>query len=327
MNHSPLYPLRFTPIFKSAIWGGRRLADMFPGAPPDGPIGEAWVLSDQGDHVSVIADGPLKGTTLRELIQTRREQLLGPLLAHHETFPLLLKFIDAHESLSVQVHPDDELAQTLAGVARGKTEAWIVMHADPGSRIYAGLKAGVDGGTLERAIADGSTVDTLHSFEPKPAGDCVFLPAGTVHALGGGITIFEVQQTSDVTYRLYDWDRVDVKTGRPRDLHIKQSLACADYYRGPVSPVAPVDVNGPGVSAQVVECDYFRVRHSTMNTPATLETEPQCRILVALRGAGAIRSRDRVTPLALFCPVLVPAGESIAVEPDGQVSFIDIRPK
>src|SRR4051812_40916345 len=123
-------PLRFNPIFKSAIWGGRVLADLFPNAPTEGPIGEAWVLSDQGENVSVIADGPLRGTTLRELLRDRRTELLGPSLAHHETFPLLLKFIDARENLSVQVHPDDELAQSLAAVPRGKTEAWVVLHAE-----------------------------------------------------------------------------------------------------------------------------------------------------------------------------------------------------
>jgi mannose-6-phosphate isomerase len=326
MPDIPLYPLRFEPIFKTAIWGGRRLAEMFPNA-PDGPIGEAWVLSDQGDNVSVVADGPFKGTTLRELMRTRRGELLGPALTHHEAFPLLLKFIDACESLSVQVHPDDEWARTLTGVARGKTEAWIVMHAEPGSRIYAGLKAGVDGGALERAVANGTTVDVLHSFEPKPAGDCIFLPAGTVHALGGGITVFEVQQTSDVTYRLYDWDRVDSKTGRPRDLHIKQALACADFYRGPVVPVAPVSVDGPGVACRVVESDYFTVRHSTLKASGDLGREPDCRILIALRGAGVLRHRGGVTPMTLFRPALVPAGEPVSVEPDSQVSFVDIGPK
>jgi mannose-6-phosphate isomerase len=144
MTPVPLYPLRFEPIFKSALWGGRRLATLFPGAPAEGPIGEAWVLSDQGDNVSRVAEGPLAGTTLRELMRDRREDLLGSSLAHDDTFPLLLKFIDAREHLSVQVHPDDELAQTLAAVPRGKTEAWVVLHAEPGSRIFAGLKKGVD---------------------------------------------------------------------------------------------------------------------------------------------------------------------------------------
>jgi mannose-6-phosphate isomerase len=285
------------------------------------------VLSDQGENVSVVADGPLRGTTLRQLMRHRRAELLGPSLAHHDTFPLLLKFIDAAQPLSVQVHPNDDLARTLEGVARGKTEAWIVMRAEPGSRIYAGLKDGIDGGRLERAIANGTTEDVLHSFEPKPAGDCVFLPAGTVHALGGGITIFEVQQTSDTTYRLFDWNRVDGKTGRPRDLHLKQALVCTDFDRGPVGPVTPVSVDGPGKVSRVVASDYFVVRHSALEEPADLGREPGCRILVALRGGGTLRHQGGETPLAPFLPVLVPAAASISVQPDGNVSFLDIRPR
>src|SRR5262249_38220928 len=157
--------LRFEPIFKSALWGGRRLAELFPGAPAEGPVAEAWVLSDQGDDVSRVAEGPLAGTTLRELMRERREELLGQPLAHHETFPLLLKFIDARESLSVQVHPDDMLAEALADVPRGKTEAWVVLHAEPGSRIYAGLREGVGRTELERAVAWGHAADCLHSFQ------------------------------------------------------------------------------------------------------------------------------------------------------------------
>src|SRR5947209_8560483 len=244
MTAVPLYPLRFEPIFKPAIWGGRRLAEMFPDAPAEGPIGEAWVLSDQGDDVSVVADGPLAGTTLRELMRDRRRDLLGPSLAHHETFPLLFKIIDARESLSVQVHPNDELAQSLAGVPRGKTEAWVVLHSEPGSRIYAGLKEGVNRPRLERAIADATLAECLHSFEPT-IGDCVYLPAGTVHALGAGITVFEVQQTCDTTYRLFDWNRVDATTGRPRDLHIEKALACIDFTRGPVQPAEPREMVHP----------------------------------------------------------------------------------
>lgn len=323
----PLYPLRFDPIFKPALWGGRKLASMFAGAPADGPIGEAWVLSDQGDNLSVVRDGPLHGTTLRQLVRDRRDELLGPSLTKYDRFPLLLKFIDAAMPLSVQVHPNDELARTLEGLACGKTEAWIVMHAEPGSRIYAGLKAGVDGARLERAISNGTTEEVLHSFEPKPAGDCVFLPAGTVHALGGGITIFEVQQTSDTTYRLYDWNRVDAKTGKPRDLHLKQAFACTDFERGPVDPVTPVSVDGPGTMSRVVASDYFVVRHSTLEAPAVLSAEADCRILVALRGAGSARHRGGETPLDLFLPVLVPAGQPVWVHPDGKVSFLDITPR
>ena len=326
MSLPPLYPLRFEPIFKPAIWGGRRLAEMFPGAPAEGPIGEAWVLSDHGKDVSVIADGPLKGTTLRELMQTRREELLGPSLAHYDTFPLLLKIIDARENLSVQVHPNDELAQTLAGVPRGKTEAWVVLRAEPGSRIYAGLKEGVDRPRLERAIADGTVADCLHSFELKQAGDCIFLPAGTVHALGGGITVFEVQQTCDTTYRLFDWDRIDARTGRPRELHIDPALASTDFARGPVVRTKPEVVEGPGLTAKTVESQNFMVRHTTLEATYRFDGFAECRIVIALRGGGAVRHAGGTTPLALFVPVLIPPGQAIECAPDHKVSFLVIRP-
>jgi mannose-6-phosphate isomerase len=313
----PLYPLRFEPIFKPAIWGGRRLADMFPGAPAEGPIGEAWILSDHGDDVSVVADGPLKGTTLRELMRDRREELLGPSLVHHEAFPLLLKVIDARENLSVQVHPDDSLAKSLAGVPRGKTEAWVVLHAEPGSRIYAGLKEGVDRPRLERAIADGTVADCLHSFEPT-VGDCVYLPAGTVHALGGGITIFEVQQTSDTTYRLFDWNRVDAKTGKARDLHIGQALECIDFARGPARP---------GIDVLRRQCPYFSLHVIYLkNPPCILDRVPNFRIMLPRRGTALFASGGRSVQAGPYEAVLVPASADLEIT-GYDLPFFEIRPK
>jgi mannose-6-phosphate isomerase len=311
----PLYPLRFKPIFKPAIWGGRRLADMFPGAPAEGPIGEAWVLSDQGDDVSVVADGPLQGTTLRELMRDRREELLGPSLVHHETFPLLLKIIDARENLSVQVHPNDKLAQSLAGVPRGKTEAWVVLHAELGSRIYAGLKEGVDRPRLERAIADGTVADCLHSFEPT-VGDCVYLPAGTVHALGGGITVFEVQQTSDTTYRLFDWNRVDKKTGEARQLHISEALECIRYRGGPVGPtkVWVEDSNFP-----FVKSDYFACWWHALLSTEQLRAGQECKI--------AVRFDHGPLQIPNPQPILFPPGNPVRLFAPARVHVMEIRPK
>ncbi len=334
MPPAPLYPLRFQPIFKPAIWGGRRLAEMFPGAPAEGPIGEAWVLSDHGDDVSVVADGPLTGTTLRELMRDRREELLGPSLAHHETFPLLLKFIDARENLSVQVHPNDDLAQELAGVSRGKSEAWVVLHAEPGSRIYAGLKEGVDRPRLEKAIAEGTVADCLHSFEPT-VSDCVYLPAGTIHALGGGITIFEVQQTSDTTYRLFDWNRVDAKTGRPRDLHIEKALASTDFKHEPVRPkkditwacgfLSPKVAPGPdetitpsslfrhGKARGLVKCPYFDLREITVETDCDIWPLETCRIIASLEPEIRVE--------------LVPQGRKLSYSPKTRIRLLDVEPK
>lgn len=326
MSDVPLDPLCFAPIFKSAIWGGRLLAELFPGAPPEGTIAETWVLSDQGENSSLVSHGPLRGTSLRRLMESRRAELLGTAHSDHDHFPLLLKYIDARENLSVQVHPDDELARTLASVPRGKTEAWIVLHAEPGSRIFAGLRHGVGRGELEQAIAHGAVDECLHSFEAR-AGQCVFLPAGTVHALGAGITVFEIQQTSDTTYRLFDWNRVDKKTGKPRDLHVEKALACTNFDQGPVRPTEPVAIAGPGESCRAIECPYFLVRHTTLTEPAQLEPSPKCRILLPLRGSMTVEHGPSQTDLVTNTVVLVPAMMPIACLPNERVSFLDIVPQ
>lgn len=326
MDSVPLYPLRFDPIFKPAIWGGRRLADMFPGAPAEGPIGEAWVLSDHGNDVSVVADGALKGATLRELMAYDRKTLLGPSVGRHKAFPLLLKYIDARESLSVQVHPDDALARKLAYMSRGKTEAWVVLHAEPGSRVYAGLKAGVGRAELEAAVAAGSVADCLHSFEPV-VGDCIYLPASTVHALGAGITVFEIQQASDTTYRLFDWNRVDPTTGRARELHVDHALACADYQRGPVWPVEPIEARGIGQTRCLLTCPYFVILHTTLNETAELKLLPDCRILVPMSGIAKPPDGLPDTNLRKHDVALVHARGRVTLNPQGTISFLEIRPK
>ena len=176
---------------------------------------------------------------------TRRASSAAP-HAPHGKFPLLLKFIDARQELSVQVHPNDEQAAKLGPGQFGKTEAWVILdRCAETSQIYAGFAEGVTADHFRAALAEKTTPRTLHSFTPEP-GDCVFLEAGTVHAIGANILLFEVQQTSDITYRLYDWDRVDAKTGQPRQLHIEDGLACADFARGPCPPVAPTVAEGEG---------------------------------------------------------------------------------
>src|ERR1039458_7994447 len=193
-----LYPLRFEPIYQYRLWGGRRLAGLLTAPlPGDGPIGEAWVLSDRADHPSRVANGPLKGRTIGELLEQSPEQLLGKLAQRFHRFPLLLKFLDAREMLSVQVHPGDAHTDLLPAGETGKTEAWVVLEAGPESRIYAGLKQGTTADDLRRALTNQTGAEPPHCFPPKP-GDGVFIPAGTVHSLGGGIVVFEVQLNSDV---------------------------------------------------------------------------------------------------------------------------------
>jgi mannose-6-phosphate isomerase len=232
MSQVNLYPLRFEPIYEYRLWGGRRLADMLTAPlPGDGPIGEAWILSDRDDFRSRVANGPLKGRTIGELLDRSPAQMLGELAGRFPRFPLLLKFLDAREMLSVQVHPSSAHADLLPKGESAKTEAWVVLEAGPESRIYAGVKPGATAENLRQALGNGTVEDDLAWFTPKP-GDGVFLPAGTVHTLGGGLVVFEVQQNSDVTFRLYDWGHVDANTGQPRALQVDQALSCIDLCRG-----------------------------------------------------------------------------------------------
>src|SRR5580704_5289831 len=213
MSQVLLYPLRFEPIYQYRIWGGRRLSNVLSAPlPGDGPIGEAWVLSDRDEYPSRIASGSLKGQTIAQVLEQFPEQVMGKLAGRFRRFPLLLKFLDAREMISVQVHPDDLHPDLLPPGETGKTEAWVVLEAGTKSRIYAGLKPGTTEADLRQALANGSVADRLACFHPKP-GDAIFLPPGTVHSLGGGVVVFEVQQNSDVTFRLYDWNHLDPKTG------------------------------------------------------------------------------------------------------------------
>jgi mannose-6-phosphate isomerase len=304
---APLPPLRFEPIFKSALWGGRRLAEWIPAAPADGPLAEAWVLSDQGEHVSRVADGPLRGKSLRDLMGDSRDDLLGAAAGRHEQFPLLLKFIDARDTLSVQVHPDDELARSLAGMPRGKTEAWVVLRAEPGSRIYAGLRPGVCRDSLSAALGANNVEQCLHSFEPK-VGDCLFLPAGTVHALGAGLFIFEVQQTSDVTYRLYDWARLDPRTGQSRELHIEAGLRCTDFTAGPRRPTWPaLEHAGPVQRERLVSSAYFHLYRYRGSRTFTHDGGGTCSVLIGLEGTVTVVWNGSRHPLGPGDVLLLPA--------------------
>ena len=332
MAQSALYPLRFRPIFKSALWGGRRIARILPDAPAEGPIAEAWLVSDVDNNLSVVTDGPLAGTTLRGLMQTRNAELGLP---HHDRFPLLIKIIDAAQPLSVQVHPNDEQAQALEGQPRGKTEAWYILHAEPGAKVYAGFKPGVDRATFLSEFHAGRIENTLHSFEPK-AGECIYLPAGTVHAAGAGLTIFEVQQTSDITYRLHDWGRVDAKTGKPRELHIEKAIECLDFGIGPV--VAQIencqrvevrdDQTGNAGAAEttgdlVPLCRYFALHRNLAADPGYFEVGGG-RLIIARSGEAILESTETgyQSHLGPGTVLLIPAGEYM-LRPNGMFeSFV-----
>jgi mannose-6-phosphate isomerase len=234
----PLYPLRFAPIYQYRLWGGRRFEHFLRSLlPPTTPVGEAWILSDRADHPSLVADGPLQGATIAQLLQRSPQQMLGKLAGHFSRFPVLLKFLDVHEKLSVQVHPSDIHSELIPPGETGKTESWVVLETGSQGQIYAGLKSGTTAETLRGAVADKTVAKHLAGFTPRP-GDCVLVPAGTVHALGD-VMVFEVQQNSDVTFRLDDWNHIDSKTGNPRPLQIEQAMACIDFDKVDIGPVVP----------------------------------------------------------------------------------------
>jgi mannose-6-phosphate isomerase len=288
MTAQPLYPMRFEPQFQYRLWGGRKLGDWMDQAlPPDEPIGEAWILSDRPDHASRIDNGPLKGQTLTDLMRDRKADVLGPLAAHFDRFPLLLKFLDVKQMLSVQVHPPDDRTALIPEGDTGKTEAWIVLDAEPESRIYAGLQPGVTADDL-RTLTVKTADARLASFSPS-VGQAVLIEAGTVHSLGDGVMVFEVQENSDVTFRLYDWDHVDARTGKPRDLQIDKALACINFEQGAIKPVAPKIENATAPRREgVFDNAHFRLERLTGEHPFAVGAEGSPRILVCIDGAGQI---------------------------------------
>jgi mannose-6-phosphate isomerase len=313
--------LRFQPLFRRYLWGGRRLGTMLGKPIGEGDdYAESWEVVDHDADQSVVAAGPLAGRTLAELMRHHREELLGRHAAH-EHFPLLLKFLDCNRTLSVQVHPNDEQASRLDPPDLGKTEAWVVLHADPGSKIYAGLRPNATPALIASAINENRIEDHLHAFEAKP-GDCVFIPAGTVHALGAGLVIAEIQQASDTTFRLFDWNRVDA-AGNPRPLHIKQSLAVIDYATGPVMPQQPRTI-APG-RERLVECDKFVLDRCMATSPLMIGGDDRFHMLAILEGAVDDPQGSPGASLAAGQTALLPArAERIELKPQGRAVVLDI---
>ncbi len=309
MNSPCDYLLRFQPLFRRYLWGGRRLGTMLGKAiGPGDDYAESWEIVDHGDDQSVVTNGPLAGKTLGELVREQPAALLGEDFAA-SSFPLLFKFLDCNRTLSVQVHPNDEQGAQLDPPDLGKTEAWVVLAAEPGSKIYAGLKPGVTPDQLATAIAAGHCETCLHEFEAR-VGDCVFIPAGTVHALGEGLVIAEIQQASDTTFRLHDWNRVDA-AGNPRQLHVAESLATIDYARGPVASQRPQSI-GPSVE-RLVECDKFLLDRLTLadGGKASIGGDGSFHLLAVLEGQLNITAMStsglRVETLSAGQTALLPA--------------------
>jgi len=301
-----LYPLTFGPIFKERIWGGRNLETLYSKPlPPGQRIGESWEISDRPGDESVVANGPLRGRTLHWLMEHCPEALLGPRPAVPPRFPLLVKIIDANEMLSLQVHPPAEVAAKLLG--EPKTEMWYVARAGPSSELFVGLKNGVTRAKFEEELASQNVAGCIHRIRVKP-GDAMFLPSGRVHALGAGIVIFEIQQNSDTTYRVFDWSRV-CDNGKARELHAQQSLASIDFNDfEPALLPQTFHSTTSGTSRPLVKNELFEVAIRTLPAGGSMElTDGRMQIIGVVEGALRVGTEEEQFTLegGQFC--MVPA--------------------
>jgi mannose-6-phosphate isomerase len=279
-------PLTFTPIFKEKIWGGQSLRlKLDKNIPRDLPIGESWELSGVPGDESKVLRGPFAGQTLSAIVDREGARLLGN-IRHGASFPLLYKFIDANDDLSIQLHPNDQQARTLGLGDGGKTECWYIIDALPETRVLCGFKEGVGPEDVKAAL-DAKQLPKVCNFIPVSPGDVVFVPAGTVHATLANTVLYEVQQTSDVTFRLYDWDRVDAQ-GKPRRLHIAEALNVLDmtFHRRHV--IDPVAINDSGVfHAMRIACRYFAMEEYRCEEPARwdLPLKKSFQVITVLSGS------------------------------------------
>ncbi len=243
--------ITFEPLYQERVWGGAALAELPDRTPPPGRLtGESWEVSDRPEACSAVSAGPERGRSLRWLRENRAREILGPRYPPEQPFPILVKWLDCRQRLSLQVHPPEAVARRLGG--EPKTENWFVAHAAPGAALLAGLKEGATRAQFEKAIRENTLEELVHRF-PVRAGDSFFVPAGRVHAIDAGCLILEIQQNSDTTYRVYDWGRKGLDE-KPRALHVKESLACIDF-----SDFEPAALRPGRAETVLAECPFFRV--------------------------------------------------------------------
>lgn len=321
---SLLYPLKFEPIYQYRLWGGRKLETLLSKPLPNNePIGEAWILSDRKDHASKVSEGPLQGYTITQLMKQYPDDLMGKLKDHYDRFPLLLKFLDCKEVLSVQVHPSDDQEEYIPEGDTGKTEAWVVLETAKDSLIYTGLKPGSNEQNLRNAVQSNCVDERLHSFIPKP-GDGVFIHSGTVHTLKGAV-VFEVQENSDVTFRLYDWDRVDARTGKPRDLQVNEALACIDFAQINIGPVRPVKEGLNSKTEKLFDDEHFILWRTKSDSAFTVGCKNEPRVLVCLKGNGILRYDENDFSINKGDVMLVPAVVGQCnFRPDNEITLLEI---
>lgn len=303
-----LYPLVFQPVFKERVWGGQRLSRFFPDLPA-GRIGEAWVLSDHPQGRTPVVNGALAGKMLGELHATYGAALMGScgLPSKAGGFPLLLKLLDAQDDLSVQVHPADDYRGLTVGES-GKTEMWVVLHAEPGAKVIFGLQPGVTRLAFAAAIAEGHIMAALQELDVD-SGDVFSVPAGTVHALGTGLVVAEVQQSSDTTYRVYDYGRLGLD-GQLRELHVEHALAVSHYVEPPA--VAKAVPPKPNVWQELCSSPFFVVAQGECNGEWTQETSPlSFEALMILTGTGLIVWDDGTTAVHGGTTLLIPASMGV----------------
>jgi len=318
-----MYPYKFKPILKSTIWGGEKIAPYKQIVSAQKQIGESWELSGVGGNESVVAEGPDAGMTLPELIARDGEQLLGKANAARfgGEFPLLVKFIDARQDLSIQVHPNDDLALKRHH-SKGKTEMWYVVDADEGARLRSGFAKRVTPAEYEASVADNTITDLLAEYEIHP-GDLFFLPAGRVHSIGAGAFIAEIQQTSDITYRIYDFNRKDA-SGHTRELHTELAKGAIDYtvlpdYRTHYEPAKDREI-------RLVACPYFTTSLYDLTAPQRIDLSSlDSFVVVVCIGGGGTLTDDagHTLPLHQGETVLVPAATAaLDLHPDGCMKLL-----
>ena len=305
-----LYPFKFHPIFKNKIWGGSLLTRMAGAKSCDG-VGENWVLSAHAEDDSVIANGFLEDNTLEELIEVYMDDLLGEKVfrIYQNEFPLLFKLIDAHDNLSIQVHPDDEAAQRNHGDgARGKTEMWYVMEAEPGAQLVVGFKQDITLQQYKEAVNNNTVEQLLQWIEVKP-GDVIFLPPGLVHAIGKGILLAEIQQSSDITYRIYDYNRRD-NNGNLRPLHIAEAQDVVSLSAMPQPKLSYQIAHNTAV--ELTKCDYFvtNLLSVTSSIQRNYQELGSFVVLLCVQGKVTVKSAEHVNELnvgeVLFVPASLP---------------------